>query len=192
MDKDDVASSSGSHGGNGLPSADFLNILEMFEDMREIEPHHNCFTKKLLSYRNPGEGSIIFYLTDIDGDIRASITFLNRDEDWSGESMYYQADLDFRSSLFEDIFSKEDYKDVKEIFSDNFLIVMPNPESISLKLRIPSGKGLRSVESYPNTIEQRETGIEYTLTTVQRINDYFQNFENAQYHIDNLKESIKI
>ena len=192
MDKDDTSPSSGSSGGNGLPSTDFLSVLEMLEEMREIESHHNCFTKELLSHRNPGEGNIIFYLTDTDGDVQASITFLNRDEDWSGESMYYQADLDFRSPLFENVFSKGDYKDVRELFSDTFILVMPKPEPMSLKLRISSDKGLRSTDSYPTTRKQRETGIQPTLTTVRRVTDYFQNLENGQYHIDKLKESIQI
>lgn len=192
MDKDATSSSSGSTGGNGLPSPDFLSVLEMFEEMREIEPHHNCFTKELLSHRSPGEGSIIFYLTDVDGNIQASITFLNRDEDWNSEAMYYQADLDLRSPLFENVFSKGDYEDVREIFSDTFLVVMPKPEPMSFKLRISSDKGLRSTDSYPATREQRETGIQLTLTTVRRVTDYFQNLENGQYHIDKLKESLQI
>jgi len=192
MDKDDTSPSSGSPGGNGLPSADFLSVLEMLEEMREIEPHHNCFTKELLSHRIPGEGNIIFYLTDADGDVQASITFLNRDEDWSGESMFYQADLDFRSPLFENLFSKEDYKDVRELFSDAFIKVMPEPESISLKLRIPSDKGIRSIDSYPDTRKQRETRIQSTLTILRRVTDYFQNLENGKYHIDKLKESIQV
>jgi hypothetical protein len=191
MDKEDTSSGSDLSGGSGLPDPDFLDILQTIDDLRKIEPHHNCFTKELLSHRNPGEGTIIFYLTDIDGNIQASITFKNREENWNGESMYYQAEIDFSSELFASAFSNEDIKDLEDLFSDLFVVVMPEPD-FSLHLRIPSEKSLRTVDGYPNNQEQRQAGITSTLSKVQMIADYFQSLENSQYHIENLKQRAKI
>jgi hypothetical protein len=192
MEKDDTSDSSSSLSGNGLPTEDFLSVLEMFEDMQEIESHHNCFTKELLSHRNSAEGNIIFYLIGYDGEIQVSITFPNRNEEWSGKSMYYQADIDFKSTLFKNLFSQEDFEDISEIFSSTFIKVMPGKEHISLKLRIPSDNGIRSVEDYPNTKDDRKTGIQLTITRLRQIAAYFQDLENSQQHINELKESISI